>query len=346
MNRLTVLSVSLLSLLTLLGSALFSPLAYARDGDDWVLVKRFEEQQTKAHAGDIRSMYEVGRMYERGRGTAINMREAIRWFEKAASKGQSEARARLGILYLEGQGVPQDYRKAYDNLSVAASADIPSAQYFLALMYEQGQGVRANPSIAMDWYKKAAKGGYYQAEKGIARLEAQRPTLEQPPEANRPVKQAPIRKRPKPNLAQGLIETVLNGRWQRHGKPVGFLPSSAAICRQQGKEIKCLSSELTRDTGFSVITYVTEATLSGFNAHDEFSVSYHNNVLRTEQDKKSGSAGDDEEEYSANVTTATSRVQLGRQKTEHHLECTMENASKIVCIKNLTTTQTFDNKRH
>lgn len=343
MTQMNKICKTLLPLLATVLLALPGSLLHADGGEDWVLVKRFEEQQAKAKSGNPRAMYEVGRMYERGRGTAANMDKAISWFEKAAGKGQTDARARLGILFLEGQGVPQNYAKAYENLSAAANAGVPPAQYFLAVMYEEGQGVKANPGAAMSWYKKAAKGGYYQAEKAIARLEAEarRPSIAQPPEATRQAKAAPAPQKPKPNLAQGLIETVLNGRWHRNNKPVGFLPSSASTCTQEGKEIKCLSGELSRDTGFSVITYVTEATLNGFSANDEFSVSYHNNVLRTDQDKPTTTASEDDEEYSASTTTAVSRVKLGRQKTEHHLECKMETATRIVCVKNLTTTQTF-----
>ena len=341
MTQFTSLRSSLLPFVATLVITLSCPFVYADGGEDWVLVKRFEEQQAKAVTGNSRAMYEVARMYERGRGTVASMDKAISWFEKAANKGQTDARARLGILYLEGQGVPQDYAKAYENLSAAAKSGVPPAQYFLALMYEEGQGIRANPAVAMSWYKKAATGGYYQAEKAIARLEAQarRPSIEQPPDTNRQAR--PPAPEPKPNLAQGLMETVLNGSWQRLGKPVGFLPSSAVTCDQNGKEIKCLSAEQTSTTSFSSITYVTEATLSGFNASDEFSVSYHNNVLRANQDKNS--AASDEGEDSTNNNVAA-QIKLGRQKTEHHLECKLENAAKIVCVKNLTTTQTFISK--
>ena len=247
------------------------------------------------------------------------MKQAIYWFERAAAKGQSRARARLGILYLEGQGVTQDYGKAYENLSTAAKEGSPTAQYFLALMYEEGQGIRPNAAAAMTWYKKAAEGGYYQAQKGIARLEAaaKRPTLDQPPES---AKAAPSKKPPpkrRTSLAEGLKETILQGRWQRNGQPVGYLPSTATTCQEKGQEIKCLSGELTRNTGFSTITYVTEATLSGFSANDEFNVSYHNNVIRAESEDPSAASGQ---------------------------ECNLESASKLVCVKNLIATMVFENK--
>jgi hypothetical protein len=347
MKRLQPTFTYLLPLLITLAVGLLTPQIYADGGEDWVLVKRFQEQQKMATSGDAQAMYEVGRMYERGRGTEANMKQAVLWFERAAQKGQSSARARLGILYLEGQGVPQDYAKAYENLSSAAKDGIPAAQYFLALMYEEGRGVRANSANAMTWYRKAAQGGYYQAQKGIARLEseAKRPLLDQPPDTAKAKPQKKAVAKPKISLAQGLMETILNGKWERNGKPAGYLPSAATKCKEKENGITCISGELTRNTGFSTITYVTEATLSGFSANDEFNVSYHNNVLRAESVEQSASSGqDDSEEFSAARSAAQSRVKLGPQKTEHNLECALESASKLVCVKNLISTLVFQNK--
>ena len=344
MKRLSTKIGYLLPLLLSFSLAVLTSPLHAEGGDDWVLVKRFQEQEQKAKNGDPDAMYEVGRMYERGRGTEGSMQKAISWFERAAQKGQSRARARLGLLYLEGQGVPQDYGKAYENLSTAAKEGSPTAQYFLALMYEEGRGIKANSSAAMTWYKKAAEGGYYQAQKGIARLQAaaKRPTLDQPPDSPRAAARAP---RPKINLAQGLMETILNGNWERNGRPAGYLPSQGVKCSQKGKLIKCVSGQLTRNTGFSVITYVTEATLSGFSANDEFTVSYRNNVLNAQSnDPAAQDAQDDAEEFSAAQSAAQSRVKLGKQKTEHHLDCSLESATKLVCVKNLISTLVFENK--
>ena len=340
-NCLYLLIISLLYLI--------SPGAQAEGGDDWVLVKRFEEQLKKARQGDNQAMYEVGRLYERGRGTETDINQALLWFEKAAQNGQnSDASARIGILYLEGQGIPQDYDKAYKHLSQAANAGVPAAQYFLALMYEEGNGVSANPTMALSWYKKAANGGYYQAQQGVSRLQAlaRRPTLDQPPEPSTSQVRVNAKPKVKPNLTRGLMDTVLNGQWQRNGKPVGFLPSSASTCTEENdKSIKCLSAEQSRDTGFSVITYVTVAHLTKFNANDEFSVNYYNNVLNVKDKNKAEPGSQIDDSFGSTGNSATSRVKLGKQTTEHHLDCTLRNKNTLSCVKNLTTTLTFENKK-
>ena len=322
-----------------------TPSALAEGGDDWVLVKRFQEQLGKAKQGDTQAMYEVGRMYERGRGTETDINQALGWYEKAAKNGQnSDASARIGILYLEGQGVPQNYASAFKHLSEAANAGTPAAQYYLALMYEEGHGLKPNPAAALSWYKKAATGGYYQAQQGITRLEslAKRPTLDQPPE---PTSKPVTKSKPKPDLTRGLLETVLNGHWQRDGKPSGFLPSSASTCTEESnKHIKCLSAEQTRNTGFAIITFVTVADISDFNASDEFIVNYYNNVLKVKQENETASNGPVDDGFGSS-SGATSRVKLGKQSTEHHLDCSLKNKNTIVCVKNLTTTLTFENKK-
>lgn len=331
-------------------SLCLTSLALASGGDDWVLVKRFNEQLSLAQANNPQAMYEVGRMYERGRGTPADMDQAIAWYERAAVKGQDNARARLGILYLEGQGVSRDYSKAFSYLKDAAVAGAPSAQYFLALMYEHGSGIKANEKYAMVWYKRAANAGYYQARKGIERLSARakRPSLPQPPSAKpqTPAKQPAKAAAPKLDLAKGLLETVLSGRWVRNGRAAGFLPSANTTCSEEANVIKCLSSEQTRNTGYSEITYVTIARLSNFSANDEFTVKYQNNVLRTQslqQEETDVASADDDEDYSAASVAGTAATLSKHQTTRHELECSLKNEKKLICVKDSVRTLTFTN---
>ncbi len=340
-----------------LGLMLGIQTVFAAGGDDWVLVKRFEEQMALAKGGNALAMYEVGRMYERGRGTEASMDKAVSWFEKAAAKGQDNALARLGILYLEGEGVAQDYRKAFKYLTDAANGGAPAAQYFLALMYENGSGVKVNYNAAMSWYKRAANGGYYQARNGLERLKtkASRPTLPQPSTPS-PAKStqkqtivAKSNKALKPNLAQGLLDTIMNGRWERNGRPAGFLPSSSTICKaEKANVVKCLSNEQTRNTGYSEITYITIARLTDFSANDEFTINYQNNVLRThkagEKPDVRVEEDDGDGDYGAAPTQHTNAgVNLAPQSTRHSLECSLQNEKKLVCVKDNVRTVTFTN---
>ena len=126
---------------------------------DWMLVERFKSVQQQAQDGKVQAMYDVGRMYERGRGTAVNFSLAAEWYQKASAAGNAAAKARLGILYFEGRGVPQNHQQAYRLLNDAARANIPAAQYQLGLVYEWGTVVRQDKRQAIEWYQKALQGG-------------------------------------------------------------------------------------------------------------------------------------------------------------------------------------------
>ena len=283
---------------------LFNPMGFA--SDDWVLTDRFKSQLKDAQTGDALAMYEVGRMYERGRGTDQDMAKAVAWFQKSADKGQEEARARLGILYFNGLGVTRNVNKAADLLASAANAGVSSAQFYLALMYESGDGMPYDPQKAMHWYKAASDGGYYQAKGRLSELAQQPNPVHKPAKKPKPVvqasaqsaKQAPAAKEEKNATAaaaaaaaatspekpgEALLRAVMQGNWTNKDKqPASFLPSRTTICDKEGElNVKCLSAEQQRNTGAAVITYILEATLSGFNASDQFSVQYVNNVLKT-----------------------------------------------------------------
>ena len=70
-----------------------------------------------------------------------------------------QAQYNLGFMYEQGRGVPQDYNQAVDWYRKAAEQNEAAAQYSLGLMYDQGTGVPRNLSEANRWYNLAAKNG-------------------------------------------------------------------------------------------------------------------------------------------------------------------------------------------
>lgn len=312
----------------------------ARNGDDWVLVERFQSQEKLAKAGDASAMYEIARMYELGRGTEPDMTKAVQWYEQAFNKGQNNARAHLGVLYFEGSGVTRDIKKAISLLQPAAQAGNPTAQYYLGHMYEQGVGLRHDINQAIFWFKKAANSGHYLA---VARLKA----LENVQSSSPPSSQIALKtQRPNPparpikaaqidSPAQVLQQTVMNAKWQRDGRPTGFLPSANATCSQKSGHITCRSGEQKRNTGDAIITYVTEATLTGFNNADQFEVNYYNNVRKVQPVARPSL--DDE----APVIRKPPNIPLGKQSVVHKLRCEMQTVDRLVCVKDNNSTQTY-----
>lgn len=57
-----------------------------------------------AEAGDPRSQFNLGLLYEHGHGAAQSDKEAVRWYRRAASQGYPPAQHRLGQLLAEGRG--------------------------------------------------------------------------------------------------------------------------------------------------------------------------------------------------------------------------------------------------
>ena len=78
------------------------------------------------------SPFEKGlRYYDNG-----NYTEAVKWFRKAAERGDADAQFMLGTFYENGEGVPQDYAEAVKWLRKAAEQGHAEAEMMLILMGE------------------------------------------------------------------------------------------------------------------------------------------------------------------------------------------------------------------
>src|SRR4051794_10850211 len=74
----------------------------------------------------------------------------------ALALGEASAMFNLGLLYENGRGVTQDYAMARDWYTKAADKGQASAMFYLGLLYENGRGVTQDYAMARDWYTKAA----------------------------------------------------------------------------------------------------------------------------------------------------------------------------------------------
>lgn len=136
----------------------------------------------------------LGNCYERGMGVEQDMKEAVKWFRKAAKKGEMESQASLGFCYLGGDGVDKDRQEGVEWLQKAAhqgherakqclaalDAEIvkmcrlgaeqgnPQAQFELAMRYQHGEGVEQDMQEAFQWCHKAAEQDYADAQYYLA----------------------------------------------------------------------------------------------------------------------------------------------------------------------------------
>ena len=86
------------------------------------------EWRPLAEQGDANAQYNIGVMYDFGKGVPQDFATARQWYEKAAAQGHPGAQNNLGGLYEFGHGVTQDYVRAYMWYNVAAAHSTGDAQ--------------------------------------------------------------------------------------------------------------------------------------------------------------------------------------------------------------------------
>jgi TPR repeat protein len=121
--------------------------------------KNIETLKAEAEKGDVTTQFELGLMYESGRGVTSDEAEAMKWYRMAAEQGYVAAQTRLGQMYESSRGVTKDEVEAVKWYSKAAYQGYSYAQYNLARMYVQGRGVTKDDVEAANWYLKVAEQG-------------------------------------------------------------------------------------------------------------------------------------------------------------------------------------------
>lgn len=306
-----------------------TPLASFANTADWGLVQRFKAQHELATKGNVKAMYDVGKLFERGRGVDKNMSTAAEWFQKAADANHASAQARLGVMYFEGRGVKKNNKKALKLITNAAKKNIASAQFQLGNMYELGSIVQKNLQTAVSWYKKADQNGYYLAKSKAKNLQQLLSAVKRKEESkNTPatVVAAKVKVKPKSKSSSSLLNIIRNGRWFKRKKPTGYLPSAISTCADQKyNSLQCISTSQERDTGAEVVIYNTESTVSVKNKTD-FEVVYSNNVLEV-----STYAAQDGDGVRADA--AESRIKTGGKAKKRTLKCKLINKHLASCSK-------------
>ncbi len=120
-----------------------------------------------AEQGDAWVQYNLGWMYDEGKGVAQNKTEAVRWYRMAAEQGDSNAQSNLGWMYEKGEGVAESKSEAVRWYRKAAEQGDAKAQLNLGTMYYHGDGVAKDNSEAEKWLRKAAEQGNNDAKNAL-----------------------------------------------------------------------------------------------------------------------------------------------------------------------------------
>lgn len=113
--------------------------------------------QRSASRGFAPAQYRLGTLYERGVGVPMDRGRAMAWYKSAAEKGHLKAMHNFAVLSASGE--PSDYRTAARWFEEAASRGLVDSQYNLAILYESGRGVDRDLKQAYKWFALAARGG-------------------------------------------------------------------------------------------------------------------------------------------------------------------------------------------
>ena len=119
-----------------------------------------ETLKPKARSGDIRTQYELARLYHHGEPGAQDLTLALSWYTKAAQKGHIGAQYAIGTMFANGEGTKQSYYRASEWYKLAANLGRhPDARFALGELYYRGHGPARDYAEAVDWYRKAAEAG-------------------------------------------------------------------------------------------------------------------------------------------------------------------------------------------
>ena len=128
-------------------------------GTDQNLAEAVRWYQRSATKGFAQSQYRLGTFFERGLGMKADLARARSWYQRAAEQGNVKAMHNLAVLSAGRSSAAPDYATAVQWFTQAASFGLPDSQYNLAVLTESGLGIEKDPVQAAMWFILAAQGG-------------------------------------------------------------------------------------------------------------------------------------------------------------------------------------------
>jgi len=115
--------------------------------------------QRAATQGLAQAQYRLGTLFERGLGTTVDLARARIWYQRAAEQGSVKAMHNLAVLSAGRDAGSPDYGSAAVWFQQAAERGLADSQFNLAVLHENGLGVAKNHAQAYAWYSLAALSG-------------------------------------------------------------------------------------------------------------------------------------------------------------------------------------------
>ena len=118
----------------------------------------------EAEKGNVIAQFNMAFFYAKGIGVEKDEKQAVYWYQKAATLGHCSSQYHLSNYYWNGIGAPKDGKQAIIWCQKAAKQGHNTAQYNLGNCYHYGIGVEKDAKQAVHWYKKAAEQGNANAQ--------------------------------------------------------------------------------------------------------------------------------------------------------------------------------------
>ena len=109
-----------------------------------------------AARGDAHAQYNLGAMYDEGKGVPQDYAKAIQWYRFSVEQGFANAQYNLGALNYRGEGVPQDDVMAHKWFSLAAAQGVEAARKHRDIVAEKmtPADISKAQKLAREWLEK------------------------------------------------------------------------------------------------------------------------------------------------------------------------------------------------
>ena len=135
------------------------------------------EWRPLAEQGNAVVQFNLGVMYDKGRGVTQDNKTAVKWYRLAAEQDYSPAQVNLNKLqkkiaerkFQKGLDAykKKNYATALREWKPIAEQGFAPAQYNLGIMYANGRGVPQDYKTAVKWYRLAAEQGRTSAQASL-----------------------------------------------------------------------------------------------------------------------------------------------------------------------------------
>lgn len=141
---------------------------YETVDDDYASAQ--EAYQKAADRKNADAIYNLGLIYEYGKGLPVDYKQAKAKYNQAADSGSAAAMNQLAGIYFYGLGEARDVEQGLSWYRKAADLGNSSAMYQLGLFSETGVATKIDFNNALSFYTKAAEKGNEKAMLALARM--------------------------------------------------------------------------------------------------------------------------------------------------------------------------------